>query len=56
MPYTSVFSLAHAPGQVGQYRPSMRIPVKDRCLINDFLKESRGMGLKAVARTALLMA
>ncbi len=56
VPYTSVFSLAHAPGQVGQYRPSMRTPVNNLYLINDSVKESRGMGLQAVAHTALLMA
>ena len=55
VPYTSVFSLAHAPGQVGQYRPSMRTPVNNLYLINDSVKESRGMGLQAVAHTALLM-
>ncbi len=55
VPYTSVFSLAHAPGQVGQYRPGMHTPVQNLYLINDSVKESRGMGLQAVAHTALLM-
>jgi phytoene dehydrogenase-like protein len=56
VPYTAIFSVAHAPGQVGRFRPSMRTPVENLYLINDSVRESRGMGLQAVAHTAILCA
>ena len=56
VPYAEIFSVAHAPGQVGQFRPSMHTPVPNLYLNNDSVRESRGMGIQAVAHTSLLIA
>jgi len=56
VPYSEIFSVAAAPGQVGRFRPGMHTPIENFYLINDSVRESRGMGFQAVAHSGILCA